>query len=316
MNYGKRHGSPVIASNITEDFATCIETCALQSHCRSVDYQEITKTCYQSAHHGEPTVITPGFSSAYVIIEPNDRGECPQPVPPPACPLPPTCPVPTPLTPPLTPDLSCGNQGFGFAVYPNTLPNGKPNAKTDKLYSSFIPTRFDDQVLEFTGVAKTIAITDAKSLYGYKPKNYEFSAVNHKGYLYAPFAGDYTFSIPKADGIARLWVGPSAKSNWTRATASLTQIHPATLSNVYNATFAAGEYVEIRAVWGNGGGSGDFRLEVTGQVGLVLVDSSKKSPFLLQFSCDDGKKAPRWNDWGNEFEGTPSIFTQQQRQGL
>lgn len=87
MNCGKRHGSPVIASNITEEFATCIETCALQSHCRSVDYQEITKTCYQSAHHGEPTVITPGFSAAYVIIEPNDRGECPQPVPPPACPL-------------------------------------------------------------------------------------------------------------------------------------------------------------------------------------------------------------------------------------
>lgn len=137
----------------------------------------------------------------------------------------------------------CGNQGLGFAVYPNTLPNGKPNPKTDKSYSSFIPARFDDQVPEFTGVAKNIAITDANSLYGYKPKNYEFTAVNHKGYLYAPFAGDYTFSIPKADGFALLWVGPSAKFNWTRATASLTQIHPPTLSNVYNATFAAGEYI-------------------------------------------------------------------------
>lgn len=189
----KRHGSPVIASNITEDFATCIETCALQSHCRSVDYQEITKTCYQSAHHGEPTGITPGFSSAYVIIEPNDRGECPQPVPPPACPLPPTCPVPTPPTPPLTPDLSCRNQGFGFAVYPNTLPNGKPNAKTDKSYSSFIPTRFDDQVPEFTGVAKTIAITDAKSLYGYKPKNLRIQRRQSQGLFICAVCGRLYF---------------------------------------------------------------------------------------------------------------------------
>lgn len=314
MNCGKRHGSPVTAQNITKDFADCIEICAFQNNCRSVDYQVITKRCYQSAHHGEPTVITPGFSSAYAIGEPNECGESPRPVPPPACPPPPTCPIPAPPTPPppsATPDLSCGNQGLGFAAYPNTLPNGKPNSKKDKSYSSFIPARFDDQVPEFTGVAKTIAIVNATSIYGHSPKNYEFTAVNHKGYLYAPVSGNYTFSIPKADGIAILWVGSSAKFNWTRGSASLTQIHPEIPTNVYIATFAAGEYVEVRVVWGNGGDNGNFGLEVTGPGGLAYVQSNKVSSFLLQFSCDDdegGKAAPRWNDWGNEFEGTPSFF--------
>lgn len=61
--------------------------------------------------------------------------------------------------------------------------------------------------------------------------------------------------------------------------------------------------------WG-WGGAGNFRLEVTRPAGVVLVDSSKESSFLLRFSCDDGKKAARWSDWGNEFEGTPSIFAQ------
>lgn len=128
-----------------------------------------------------------------------------------------------------------------------------------------------------------------KLVCGYKPKNYKFTAVNHKGYFYAPFPGDYTFGIPKADGIAVLWIGPSARFNWTRTTAFLTQIIPPTLSNVYNATFAAGEYVEVRVVWGNGGGAGDFRMEVTGPAEVVLVYSSKESSFLLRFSAMMGR---------------------------
>lgn len=98
-------------------------------NCSSVDYQELTAICYLSNHHGEPTTITPGFSSAYLIGNLNGCGECSKNLPPPFCPIPehlpppPKCPGPEP-TPPL-PDLSCGNQGFGFAVYPNTV-NGRP----------------------------------------------------------------------------------------------------------------------------------------------------------------------------------------------
>ena len=67
MNCNKRH--TVIAKHATGDFATCIETCAFQYDCRSADYQEIRSTNYISAYYGEPTVITPGFSSPYVIGE-------------------------------------------------------------------------------------------------------------------------------------------------------------------------------------------------------------------------------------------------------
>ena len=71
MNCDKRHGRTAIAKHATGDFATCTETCAFQNDCRSVDYQEIRSTCYLSAYHGEPTKITPCFSSAYVNGELN-----------------------------------------------------------------------------------------------------------------------------------------------------------------------------------------------------------------------------------------------------
>ena len=99
----------MIAKNRTEDFVTCIEACALQSDCRIVDYQEITKKCYQLGHHGEPTVITPGFSSAYVIGAVYGCGECYQPVPPPSRPPPQICPTPAQPTSLTTPDLLCEN---------------------------------------------------------------------------------------------------------------------------------------------------------------------------------------------------------------
>lgn len=309
MICGKRHGAAIIAKQTGLDFAGCIDSCASLKNCSSVDYHELTAVCYLSNHHGEPTVSTPGFSSAYLIGNLNGCGECSRILPPPLCPTPeplprpPTCPGPEP-TPPL-PDLSCGNQGFGFAVYPNTV-GGKPNKKSDRSYSSFIPARFNEVKPEYTNVTTSLIIADATSIYGYKPKNYEFTAVNHKGYLFAQKAGEYTFSILKADGIAVLWVGPSAKFNWTRSSASLTQIHPPTPSNVYKANFTQGQYVEVRAVWANGGDKGNFHIQVTGPNGEVVVgEPGVKSPFLVQFSCNS--EAGRWNDWGDEIEGTPEI---------
>ena len=287
MNCNKRHGTTSTLTNNASNFSSCIDACAQTEGCKSVDFQEFTKSCYLSDHQGEPNVITPGFSSAYIIGNLDDCKACQRVFPPPQ----------------LTPDLSCGNQGFNFAVYPNYL-KGRPNLKLDALYSSFIPSRFDDVTPEFTGVTNNLAVSDAHSVYGYRPKNYQYVAVNHKGYFLAQIAGEYSFKIPEADGIALLWVGSAAKFNWTRPSASLIQILPVNPSKVYKTTFTQGEYVDVRLVWANAGNNGNFQVEIVGPAGAV-VWSGQNSTALVQFSCDH--KVGPWNEWGKEFEGTPRL---------
>jgi hypothetical protein len=91
-------------------FADCMYACAANPRCSSVDYRARDKKCYLSTHLGEPSVRTPGFSSAYSLGHTgacSGSGACCG-----ATALNATRPVvPAALTPAL-PDVSCGNQGL------------------------------------------------------------------------------------------------------------------------------------------------------------------------------------------------------------
>ena len=113
MLCGKRHGTPPIGQDTQPSLKYCMEACAANFACRSVDFNEATCACYYSNHQGEPNITTPVFSSAYAI---GCAGACKS----------------APLTPPGPPkvDFLCGKQGLAYAMYTNNKPDGKPNRPT------------------------------------------------------------------------------------------------------------------------------------------------------------------------------------------
>lgn len=106
-----------------------MDSCASHIPCHSVDYHDLSQTCYYSNHQGEPTIVTPGFSSAYSLgctssccrtVESSSQGcngrtSCSPPC------------IPPKSLGPLKPDLSCGNQGLQYAIYSNTRPEVSNN---------------------------------------------------------------------------------------------------------------------------------------------------------------------------------------------
>jgi hypothetical protein len=193
-----------------------MNSCAAYLPCHSVDYHQASSTCYYSNHHGEPTISTPSFGSAYSLDctgACSSNGSCAS-----SC-----CGCSTtarkPPGPP-TPDLSCGNQGVLWAIYPNKKADGVANTVyADGTCSTFDPARFKPAQAEYTGKSKIVAAADVTNIYGNHPSNPDYVTVNHRGHLFARKAGEYTFTNPSSDDITLLWVGPTAYSGWTRANA-------------------------------------------------------------------------------------------------
>ena len=137
-----------------------------------------------SNHHGEPTLVTPGFGSAYSLgctgaCSGNCTScSCGQTFTPPSLPKP---------TGPPTPDLPCGNQGFNFVIYPNNKADGTTNyyeAGPDPTYSTFDPQLFKTAATEVTGKTKSVSILDTIDIYVIKRAQSLYVTINHKGYLF------------------------------------------------------------------------------------------------------------------------------------
>jgi GLEYA domain len=274
-----------------------MDSCASFTPCNSVDYHQSSQTCYYSKHHGEPTIVTPGFSSAYSLgctgACSGNNGSC--------C----SCGTGTsPMAPvPTAPDLSCGNQGFQYAIYPNKR-DGTSNAYNDDTYSNFNEQVFKTSALEYSGKTAVVGVSDTNLIYGNKPSDFGHVAVNHRGYVFAKEDGDYTFTFSLTDNISLLWVGSNAYSGYTRANANIVQHWLGTGGGVpktYKTTFQAGKYYPIRVLFGNGGGPGYFGLRLTAPDGTVIIGDGApaESPYLVQYSCDK-TSAPRFPPFGNE----------------
>ncbi|OBT97079.1 hypothetical protein VE01_04777 [Pseudogymnoascus verrucosus] len=120
--------------------------------------------------------------------------------------------------------------------------------------------------------------------------NWEYVAVNHRGYLYAHQDGEYSFTAPIADNLSLLWLAPNAYSGYTRANANLeatyTPVGSAPLE--YKVTLVKGKYYPIRFSWDNSGGAGYYELKIKAPDGTLIVDGTTTiSPYLVKFGCRD-----------------------------
>jgi len=151
--------------------------------------------------------------------------------------------------------------------------------------------------------SKIVAASDVTNIYGNRPSNTEYVTVNHRGYVFAQQAGEYTFTIPSSDDITLLWVGPTAYSGWSRANAKIIQpfVSSGATPISYKETFTAGQYIPIRIMWAIGGGPRQFSLELKAPDGTVIIGGkdAKGSLFLVQYSCDR-TSAPRYPPFGSE----------------
>jgi hypothetical protein len=282
-----------------------MDSCASYIPCHSVDYHGRSRTCYYSNHHGEPTIVTPGFSSAYSLgctssccgnAASSSRGcsGCNSCSPP--------CVPPKPLGPPM-PDLSCGNQGLQYAIYSNTKSDGSTNLFTGAGYPTFNTEKFKTDPLQYSGTTPSMGFGSSTPIYGNAPADPGYTVVNHRAYIFAQQSGDYTFRLPFVDDISLLWVGPAAYSGFTRANANIIQsyVSGAQAPVTYSATFEEGKYYPMRVIWANGGGAGGLSFELKGPDGKVIIgaDTTEPSPFLVQYSCDE-TTAPRFPPFGSE----------------
>lgn len=200
------------------------------------------------------------------------------------------------------PDTSCGNAGYAFAMYPNQK-NGQNILYKAPKNNDFDPVVQKTMLPYYTGFTPKLGVSNANSVYGQTPRDYQFVVVNHRGYLYAHLAGEYTFSSPFVDDSSIFWIGPNAYSGWTRPNANIDQAYLSSgaIPQQFKMMLEKGKYYPIRNVWANGGGPGSFKFTITAPDGSVVVDDKTTScPYLVQFGCKAEYDAPAFPAWGAE----------------
>ena len=214
-------------------------------------------------------------------------------------------------------DLSCGNQGLAYAIYPNKRPDGT-NVPWTEEYTDFDPTIFKTAVPQVTGKTKTIGTPDTKSIYGITPTDWEYVVVNHRGFFFAEQSGEYTFTMPSCDNFVLLWTGSKAFTDYTRANADLVQKYVQTGGQpvVYKQTLNQGQYYPMRILFANAGGPGNFQFSIKAPDGKVVFDDKiTNSPAFVQFSCD-GVTAPKFPAFGAEIAAPMSLGVTETCPGL
>ncbi|KAL9116793.1 MAG: hypothetical protein Q9187_006675, partial [Circinaria calcarea] len=191
--------------------------------------------------------------------------------------------------------------GLEFAAWYNVDSAGKPNVKGDTLYTSFKPERFKSVKPEGTGTTKVVGLSQTNNIYGYKPSRPEYVTVIHRGYVFIPQTGVYTFTAPTPDDFSAIWVGRQSDSGYDRASANIIVVFGSPQTgkpSPYKATFNQGDQVPLWITFANGGGPGAFKFSITAPDGTIIVseDFTKESPFLLQYSCDS-ESAPKFGPW-------------------
>ncbi|KAM0278583.1 hypothetical protein ACHAQH_005057 [Verticillium albo-atrum] len=191
-------------------------------------------------------------------------------------------------------DVSCNNRGLEYAIYEHQFYNSD-----FPTYSSLDVDYFHTTQPVFTGMRERIGHPPGTnrffppfSIYDdTPPRFYQFTAVNHRAFLYAPVTGTYKVTVPDWDDITLIWLGDKAISSWTRANADLEQdfntVTSPTETTVFNIELVAGTYMPFLLLWANAQGELSFTAQITAPDGRVIVDGDgSDSDFLVRFACD------------------------------
>ncbi|KAF3156095.1 hypothetical protein EYR41_007421 [Orbilia oligospora] len=198
-----------------------------------------------------------------------------------------------------TPDLSCSNRGLEYAVYRHLFTNDDNSRR----YPDFNVEYFKTAIPLFNDTTPIVGIvgdntTDAIYRRRLSVNGLDYTAVNHRGYLFAPQSGIYTFGAYSAHDITLIWIGATAFSGFTRANANIEQGvgDPRT----YDISLTVGKYYPIRILWGNARAEAYLNFTVIAPNGEVIISSNKEaSPYLVTNSCD-GTTAPAFAPFGQE----------------
>ncbi|KAK2132052.1 GLEYA domain-containing protein [Fusarium oxysporum II5] len=189
-----------------------------------------------------------------------------------------------------TADQSCDNAGLEYAIYEHTFYNSDPPH-----FSSFDPTFFHTATPTFQGETTRIGIPPGTAsdtsfaIYADSPvQRFQYKAVNHQAFLYAPDTGDYKVTIPNSDEITLIWFGTKAISGWTRQNADLEQDYPGGTSKSFTIHLTAGTYTPFRLLWANAQGDLNFIAEVQAPDGTVIVNGDgSDNRYFVRFACDE-----------------------------
>ncbi|KAM0327485.1 hypothetical protein ACHAQA_005773 [Verticillium albo-atrum] len=188
----------------------------------------------------------------------------------------------------------CNNRGLEYAIYEHQFYNSDYPA-----FSSLDVNYFHTTQPVFTGQTARIGIPPgtnpffpAFSIYDDTPARfYQFTAVNHRAFLYAPETGTYQVTVPNSDEITLVWLGDKAISTWTRPNADLEQdfntVAAPADTQVFDIQLTAGTYTPFRLLWANAQGEFSFVARITAPDGQVIVDGDgSNSDYLVRFACD------------------------------
>ncbi|RBA14922.1 hypothetical protein FPRO05_13138 [Fusarium proliferatum] len=148
------------------------------------------------------------------------------------------------------------------------------------------------------GIPPGTASDTSFAIYDGSPSQlWQYKAVNHRAFLYAPETGDYTVTIPNSDEITLIWFGEKAIEGWTRANADLEQDYPGGTSKTFTIHLTAGTYTPFRLLWANAQGDLNFIAEVQAPDGKVIVNGDgSDNKYFVRFACDES--TPSFPDFG------------------
>ncbi|KAM0345835.1 hypothetical protein ACHAPU_006189 [Fusarium lateritium] len=188
-----------------------------------------------------------------------------------------------------TADQSCDNEGLHYAIYQHQFYNQDPPK-----FSSFDATYFHGAIPTYEGVTERIGIqpgtdwTKPFTIYEGSPsQKFQYKAVNHYGFLYAPETGTYKVTLPNSDEITLVWFGDKALTSWTRQNADLEQYYPEVTSKSFEIELEAGSYTPFRLLWANAQGELNFIAEVKAPGGKVIVNGDgADNQYFVRRACD------------------------------
>ncbi|VTT58193.1 unnamed protein product [Fusarium fujikuroi] len=187
-------------------------------------------------------------------------------------------------------DQTCNNGGLEYAIYTNSYYNSDPPN-----YSSLNVAYFGTATPTYTGITEPGGVKAGNSgpaqvIYPGSPsQTWQYKAVNHRAYLYAPINGTYSVVVPYSDEVTLVWFGNKALSSWTRANADLDQNYSSgpSSSKTFNIQLTAGTYTPFRVFWANAQGDYSMIVTVTAPDGTVIVNGSgSSSKYFVRFACD------------------------------
>ncbi|PNP60725.1 hypothetical protein FNYG_14551 [Fusarium nygamai] len=186
-------------------------------------------------------------------------------------------------------DQSCDNGGLEYAIYQHQFYNSDPPH-----FSSFDADYFHTAEPTFEGITSCIGIqpgtdyTKPFTIYEGSPSQmWQYKAVDHRAFLYAPETGTYKVTIPNSDEITLIWFGENALSSWTRQNADLEQDYPGGTSKSFSIDLEAGTYTPFRLLWANAQGELNFIAEVKAPGGNVIVNGDgSDNKYFVRHTCD------------------------------